>query len=211
MATPPKPKRRSAGILLHPTSLPGRYGVGDLGPMAYEWVETLARAKQTWWQILPLNPTGYGDSPYQAYSAFAGNPVLVSPDVLVREGLVPESDLEDVNFPTGHVEYDHVIPFKNWLIGKAWDNFQGGAAPGLRQPFERFCREQAGWLNDYALFMALKDAHDGKSWLEWPAELVRRDPAAVERARRDHGPAVGYHHFAQFLFFRQWGQLRQFA
>src|SRR5947209_2343926 len=93
MTTPAKPKRRSAGILLHPTSLPGRYGVGDLGPVAYGWVETLARAKQTWWQILPLNPTGYGDSPYQSFSAFAGNPVLVSPDVLVQEGPAPASDL----------------------------------------------------------------------------------------------------------------------
>src|SRR5438270_11213865 len=107
---PAKPKRRSAGILLHPTSLPGRYGVGDLGPAAYAWVETLARAKQTWWQILPLNPTGYGDSPYQSFSAFAGKPVLVSPDVLVREGLVQPSDLADVHLAADHVDYDQVTP-----------------------------------------------------------------------------------------------------
>src|SRR5262245_22489906 len=169
------PKRRSAGILLHPTSLPGRYGIGDLGPLAFNWVEALARAKQTWWQILPLGPTGYGDSPYQSYSAFAGNPNLISPDLLARDGLVAGADLANVNFPTGHVDYDNVTKFKDWLLDRAWQAFRNGAAGHLRPEFDRFRHDESSWLNDFALFMAIKAAHDGKSWLEWPAELMRRE------------------------------------
>src|SRR5262245_7917655 len=116
-------KRRSAGVLLHPTSLPGRYGIGDLGPMAFAWVEALARAKQTWWQILPLGPTGYGDSPYQSYSAFAGNPNLVSPDALVKDGLIAPGDIADVHFAAGAVDYENVRKFKSWLLERAWQGF----------------------------------------------------------------------------------------
>jgi 4-alpha-glucanotransferase len=173
------PKRRSAGILLHPTSLPGRYGVGDLGPVAFAWVEALARAKQTWWQVLPLGPTGYGDSPYQSYSAFAGNPVLVSPDRLVQDGLVAPADLDAIQFPDDRVDFDNVTKFKDWLLDRAWQAFRNGAAANLRPEFERFGREEAAWLDDFALFMALKAAHGGGSWQEWPAALVRREPAAL--------------------------------
>jgi 4-alpha-glucanotransferase len=209
MKTEDKPKRRSAGILLHPTSLPGRYGIGDLGPLAYAWVEALARAKQTWWQILPLGPTGYGDSPYQSYSAFAGNPNLISPDLLAREGLVAGSDLENVHFPTDHVDYDNVTKFKDWLLDRAWQGFRGGAAGQLRPDFERFQREEAYWLDDFALFMAIKASRGGVSWLEWPADLKRREPAALGRARKELDYAVGLHRFRQFLFFRQWLALRE--
>src|SRR5690242_13321102 len=204
-------KRRSAGILLHPTSLPGRYGIGDLGPLAYAWVEALARAKQTWWQILPLGPTGYGDSPYQSYSAFAGNPNLVSPDLLDRVGLVAGSDLENVHFPTDHVDYDNVTKFKDWLLDRAWQGFRGGAAGQLRPDFERFQREEAYWLDDFALFMAVKAAQGGGSWQEWPADLKRREPAALGRARKELDYAVGLHRFRQFLFFRQWRARREDA
>jgi 4-alpha-glucanotransferase len=211
MATDSKPKRRSAGILLHPTSLPGRYGIGDLGPMAYRWVETLARAKQTWWQILPLGPTGYGDSPYQSYSAFAGNPVLVSPDFLVNDGLIPAADIANVSFTDGPVDYENVTKFKDWLLDRAWQAFRNGAAGHLRPDFERFQREEASWLEDFALFMAIKASQDNRSWQEWPADLKRRDPAALDRARRDLDYAVGLHRFRQFLFFRQWRALREHA
>src|SRR5262245_2372617 len=204
-------KRRSSGILLHPTSLPGRYGVGDLGPQAFAWVEALARAKQTWWQILPLGPTGYGDSPYQSYSAFAGNPNLVSPDLLAQDGLVAPSDLSDVHFPAGHVDYDNVTKFKDWLLDRAWQAFRQGAASHLRADFERFQREEAAWLEDFALFMAVKAAQGLRSWLEWPAELMRRDPGTLERARRELEYAVGLHRFRQFLFYRQWWGLRHHA
>src|SRR5438874_1252141 len=201
-------KRRCGGILLHPTSLPGRYGVGDLGPVAHAWVETLARHKQTWWQILPLGPTGYGDSPYQSYSAFAGNPNLISPDLLAQDGLVPAADLSGAHFPTGPVDFVNVTKFKDWLLERAWQAFRNGAAAHLQPEFERFQREEASWLDDYALFMALKESQGGRSWQEWPAELVRREPGALERARREHESVAGLYRFRQFLFFRQWGALR---
>src|SRR5262249_30515104 len=146
---------RSSGILLHPTSLPGPYGIGDLGPAAFDWIEKLAAAGQTWWQILPLGPTGFGDSPYQSFSAFAGNPYLINPDELMRDGLIAPGDLANAQFPAEYVDFEHVIPFKNWLLGRAWEAFQSGAAKKLKEPFEKFCHEQAHWLDDFALFMAI--------------------------------------------------------
>src|SRR5262245_24232918 len=128
-------KRRSAGVLLHPTSLPGRYGIGDLGPAAYAWVEMLARAKQTWWQLLPLGPTGAGDSPYQSYSAFAGNPNLISPDLLVQDRLIAPGDLDDVQFPDGSVDYDNVGKFKDWMLDRAWQTFHHEAGNTLGGEF----------------------------------------------------------------------------
>jgi 4-alpha-glucanotransferase len=202
---------RSAGVLLHPTSLPGPYGVGDLGPAAYAWVDALVRARQTWWQILPLNPTGYGDSPYQSVSTFAGNPYLLSPEVLMREGLVQPNDLGGVQFPADRVDFGRVIDFKLGMLGRAWERFRSGAAPGLRQPFDAFCSEQAGWLDDFALFMALKKRHNHAHWLSWPADLVRREPAALDRARRELADAVGYYKFGQFLFRRQWTAVKRYA
>jgi 4-alpha-glucanotransferase len=204
-------KRRSAGILLHPTSLPGRYGIGDLGPAAIAWVESLAKAKQTWWQMLPLGPTGYGDSPYQSYSAFAGNPNLISPDFLVRDGLLSAGDLKSVNFAADAVDYENVNKFKGWILDRAWAAFRKGTASHLKSDYERFCRDEASWLDDYALFMALKSAHDLRPWHEWSAPLRRRDPKALEAARKEHTDAIGQHRFRQFLFFRQLDALRQHA
>src|SRR4051794_21604123 len=204
-------KRRSAGILLHPTSLPGRYGIGDLGPVAFAWVESLARHKQTWWQILPLGPTGYGDSPYQSYSAFAGSPNLISPDLLARDGLVAASDLANVHFPPGSVDYPNVTKFKDWLLDRAWQAFGRGAGGRLREPFEQFKRDESYWLDDYALFMAIKALQGGVALWDWPAELVCRQPAALDRARRELADAVGAQQFRQFLFFRQWDGLREHA
>src|SRR5437868_2469562 len=118
------PSPRSSGILLHPTSLSGRFGIGDLGPEAYQWLDKLGRARQKWWQVLPLGPTGFGDSPYQSYSSFAGNPLLISPELLIREGLIGESDLAGASFATGRVDYNKVIPFKKHVLARAWENFQ---------------------------------------------------------------------------------------
>jgi 4-alpha-glucanotransferase len=202
---------RSAGVLLHPTSLPGRFGIGDLGPSAYEWVNTLARAKQKWWQVLPLGPTGFGDSPYQCFSAFAGNPYLVSPEKLVQEGLLAGQDIAAANFPGGHIEYGPVIQFKIQLLLRAWSRFQSGAAPLLQTAFAEFCAQQADWLDDFALFMAIKDARGGASWLDWPHDLVVREPQAVQQARKDLADAINQHKFRQFLFFRQWSELKAFA
>lgn len=206
-----RPPARSAGILLHPTSLPSPCGIGDLGPAAYAWVDALARARQSWWQVLPLGPTGYGDSPYQSYSAFAGNTALISPEALVRAGLLRTADLGADDWPADHVEYGRAIAFKAALTARAWDNFRGGAAPALRGPFEEFCGAQASWLDDFSLFVALKEAYGGGSWFDWPEEFVFRRPAALERARRELAEAIELHRFRQFLFYHQWGALKEYA
>jgi 4-alpha-glucanotransferase len=191
--------------------LPGPYGIGDLGSAAYAWVDALARARQKWWQILPLGPTGFGDSPYQCFSAFAGNPYLVSPERLIQDGLLKGGDVAGLRFPADHVDFGPVITFKVHVLARVWENFQAGRAPALRPHFDRFCSEQAAWLDDFALFMALKDAHDGASWVDWPSELTLRRPAALEHARQRLAANIRQHQFRQFLFFRQWRQLREYA
>lgn len=196
---------------MHPTSLPGPYGIGDLGRLAYRWVDALARAQQTWWQMLPLGPTGYGDSPYQCFSAFAGNPYLVSPDLLIEDGLLKASDVTGLNFPAHKVDYGPVIEFKVALVSKAWEAFKAGKGTHLRAEFDAFCVQEAAWLDDYGLFMALKDAHNGRSWLEWGDDLRMRQPVAMTGARETHADRVGQHKFRQFLFFRQWSQLKAYA
>lgn len=203
--------RRSAGVLLHPTSLPGPYGIGDLGPAAFAWVDALAQARLTWWQLLPLGPTGYGDSPYQCFSAFAGNPNLISPDLLLQDGLLQPADLAGVTFPADRVEFETVIPFKARITGLAWQNFHAGAAKHLTEPFDQFRARQAAWLDEFGLFMALKDAHGGVSWQRWPMELILRQADVLQRARHDLADAIGLHTFRQFLFFRQWQALKDHA
>jgi 4-alpha-glucanotransferase len=202
---------RTAGVLLHPTSLPGPYGIGDVGPIAYEWVDVLAAAGQTWWQILPLGPTGYGDSPYQCFSAFAGNPYLLSPEMLRRDGLLGPLDVLTPRFAAGRVDYGSVIPFKQALLRRAWENFQASATPALRTAFEEYCGREASWLDDFSLFMALKDSYEGKSWHDWHPDLILRKPAALEKARRQLGDGMGRHRLGQFLFSRQWAALKQYA
>jgi 4-alpha-glucanotransferase len=202
---------RGSGILLHPTSLPGPYGIGDLGPAAYAWVDTLVRAGQKWWQILPLGPTGYGDSPYQCFSAFAGNPYLVSPDTLVQDGLIAASDLAGLTFPEDRVDFGPVIKFKISLLEAAWEHFKHGAAAQFKGPYEAFCSEAADWLDDYGLFMALKDAHGGGTWLDWPLPLKRRDDSALSKARAELAEGIQQHKFRQFLFFRAWRALKAHA
>jgi 4-alpha-glucanotransferase len=206
----PKPAR-GAGLLLHPTSLPGPYGIGDLGPVAYEWVDALARARQKWWQVLPLGPTGWGDSPYQSFSAFAGNSYLISPDGLADDGLVNRSDLAGLHFPADRVDYGAAGRFKLDLGARAWHNFRTGSAPALRGPFEEFTTRAAAWLDDYALFAALKETQGGTAWNDWPEDLVLRRPEALARARRELADAVGVCRFRQFLFFRQWRALKKYA
>src|SRR5438128_1699271 len=182
--TSTKPSPRSGGVLLHPTSLPGPYGIGDLGAAAYRWVDALARARQKWWQVLPLGPTGFGDSPYQSFSSFAGNTYLISPDLLLEDGLLQRSDLGGVGFPANRVDYGPVIQFKLRLVAQAWQRFQQGAAPALRHELDVFQARHAHWLEDYALFMAIKGSRGGVSWQQWPRELVEREPAALQRARQ---------------------------
>src|SRR2546423_13826586 len=154
-AQPPPPRTRAAGVLLHVTSLPGPYGVGDLGPGAFAWLDALARARQTWWQVLPLGPAGAGDSPYQAFSAFAGNPLLVSPNALVKDGLLKRSDLPTQSLPPDRVDYRRATALKRRLLATAWERLRGGAAKRLRSEVDRFSRAEARWLDDFRLFMAL--------------------------------------------------------
>jgi 4-alpha-glucanotransferase len=196
---------------LHPTSLPGPFGIGDFGPVAMEWLDVLAAAGMTWWQILPLGPTGYGDSPYQSFSAFAGNIHLLSPELLVRDGLLKPADLPGPRFPAEFVDYGPVIDFKKAVLSKAWENFQNAPIRPLRSAFDEFCQREAAWLEDYALFMALKEYHEGASWNTWSEDLVLRKPAAMDRARRMLAGAVGRHKLGQFLFTRQWAAVRLYA
>src|SRR2546422_408032 len=147
---------RSSGILLHPTSLPGPYGIGDLGAAAHAWVDALARACQTWWQVLPLGPTGYGDSPYQSFSTFAGNLNLLSPDLLIQDGLIGRDDVGGRTFPADHVDYVAVEPFKLGLVRRASENYRNGRAGHLKGAFEAFVHDKQDWLDDYGAFMAIE-------------------------------------------------------
>jgi 4-alpha-glucanotransferase len=203
--------RRSAGILLHPTSLSGPYGVGDLGPPAYSWVDVLAQAQQTWWQILPLGPTGLGDSPYQCFSAFAGNPNLISPQYLIEDGLLDTRDLPGNTFRSDCVDFGLVIDFKNHVLLRAWGHFHTGRGAPLRAAFERFVADEAGWLDDYALFMALKDTYEGRCWQDWPEPAKLRRHEFIKKAKTDLAKSIGAHQFRQFLFFRQFQRLKSHA
>ena len=205
------PEYRASGILLHVTSLPSPYGIGDLGPAALSWIDRLAEAGQSWWQSLPLGPTGYGNSPYQPLSSFAGNALVISPDWLIEDELLGPSDCEHPYFPEAFVDYDAIVPFKHRLLAKAWSNFQAGARNDLRPAYERFCSDQNHWLDDYALFRALKSKFDGAPYLDWPAELVQRNPAALDRMRRELAEMIGQACFAQFLLFRQAERLKAHA
>ena len=205
------PEYRGAGLLLHMTSLPSRYGIGDVGPTAFAWIDRLRGAGQSWWQALPLGPTGYANSPYQALSSFAGNWLLISPDALIEDGLLRASDCEGVSLPQEFVDYDAVIPFKQSLLERAWQNFSQGVRPDLRPAYEQFCNSQAHWLDDYALFLALKIRHNGAYYLEWPSELVARAPKAIAQSQRELDAEIQNARFAQFLLFRQGAKLQEYA
>jgi 4-alpha-glucanotransferase len=202
---------RASGILLHVTSLPSSCGIGDLGPVAASWIEQLAQAGQSWWQALPLGPTGYGNSPYQPLSSFAANPLVISADWLIEDELLKPGDTKHSPFTASAVDYERVIPFKHKLLQTAWESFKDGARPDLHPAYEQFCQDQDHWLADYALFRALKQQFDGVHYLKWPAELVRREPAAVDRMRRQLSNQVGEACFAQFLLFRQAQRLKAHA
>ena len=205
------PGSRASGVLLHVTSLPSPYGIGDVGPAAVAWIDRLRDAGQTWWQALPMGPTGYGNSPYQSLSSFAGNGLLISPDFLIEDGLLQKSDCDGYSFPATSTDFESVIPFKQRLLEIAWNHFRAGARADLRPAYLRFCQDQAHWLEDYALFRALKAKHQGASYLEWPVELVRREPAALAGARRELAGEVDWARFAQFLLFRQGARLKDHA
>ena len=201
---------RACGVLLHPTSLPGRFGVGDLGGEAYRFVDWLAAAGQHLWQVLPLGPTGYGDSPYQCFSAFAGNTLLISPDQLVEQGLLAPEDLSEVpSFEDGRVDYGRAVEFKEALLGKAFDNFERANPAGVRAEFEKFKESASAWLDDYALYRSLKRERNEVAWTEWEERLVRRDEETLAGARLRLAAEIERVKFKQFLFFDQWARLRE--
>ncbi len=206
-------QQRSAGILLHPTSLPSPYGIGDFGSAAYRWLDWLQKAKQSWWQILPLGPTGLGDSPYQSFSAFAGNVNLISPEMMLQDNLLTKEEIVEPGFPANFVDYDRVTDWKRQLFRHAWDRLRSGQLVQLQEAFQLFCSEEKYWLEDYALFMSLKNARRGQNWYNWPRELIRRegDNKVIEFAAKELSDEVGYYQFGQFLFYRQWHKIREYA
>ncbi|MGQ9500624.1 MAG: 4-alpha-glucanotransferase [Anaerolineae bacterium] len=204
--------KRASGVLLHPTSLPGRFGCGDLGPGAYAFLDFLSQSGQSIWQVLPLGPTGYGDSPYQVLSSFAGNPLLISCDRLLEEGLLSSADLSEIPpFPTERVDYGALIPFKQKVLRKSFARFNTVADAALHTEFERFCREQADWLENFALFMALKDVHSGAPWYDWEADIATRQAEALKDWQCKLADECTFHKYLQFMFFRQWLALKQEA
>lgn len=204
--------RRASGVLLHPTSLPGRFGIGDLGSEAYRFIDFLEKSGQQVWQVLPLGPTGFGNSPYLCYSAFAGNPMLINLEWLASEGLLDESDLEDCpEFPGPGIDFDLAIAFKTPLLKKASEQFRTSASAERKQEFIDFCESQSYWLEDYALFMAIKEDHNGQGWYQWEPELAWRDPAAITLQREKLADTIFFHKYIQSEFFRQWCSLKTYA
>jgi 4-alpha-glucanotransferase len=208
---PFSPGYRASGVLLHVTSLPSRYGIGDLGPAAFAWIDRLADAGQSWWQVLPLGPTGFDHSPYQALSSFAANPLVISPDRLIEDGLLHQSDCEGQSFPSDYVEFDTVIPFKEHILARAWQNYGGGARNDLRNDFEQFCHKWADLQSEPALFMALRAKYQQAPFTAWPVELLRREPGAIAEARSELADTINQFRFGQFLLLRQWRILKEHA
>jgi 4-alpha-glucanotransferase len=204
--------RRTSGVLLHPTSLPGRFGIGDLGSEAYRFIDFLEKSGQQVWQVLPLGPTGFGNSPYLCYSAFAGNPMLINLEWLVSEGFLDQSDLDSSpEFSGSGVEFDRAIAFKTPLLKKASERFLAVATAERKAAFAEFCDSQTYWLEDYALFMAIKEANEGQCWFQWEADLAWRKPEAIALQREKLKDVIFFHKYIQFEFFRQWSSLKHYA
>ncbi len=203
---------RASGILLHPTSLPSRFGIGDLGKEAYRFVDFLSGAGQKLWQMLPLCPTGYGNSPYQNLSTFAGNPLLISPEKLVEEGFLQASDLDNLPpFRNNSVDFGVVVQFKTTLLKKSFQMFEEQASPQVRGEYEAFAQRNAPWLEDFALFMALREKHNLALWNTWEPEVKSRQPEALASWRQKLAQEIKRHKFLQYQFFRQWGELKTYC
>lgn len=206
------PFQRASGLLVHPTSFPSPFGMGDIGPAAYEFVDFLADTGQQIWQVLPLGPTGHGNSPYMSYSSMAGNHMLISLEQLRDRGLLDQSDLDDFpHFSEDVVDFSGVLPTKLKLLEKAAERFESTADEGTRQEYETFCKKRAFWLDDYAFFMALKRAHGGASWNQWDNALARREDGAMAAWHDKLSTVIAYHKYFQFEFCRQWTALKNYA
>jgi 4-alpha-glucanotransferase len=203
---------RASGILLHLTSLPGRFGIGDLGREAYQFADFLASTGQRLWQILPLGPTGYGNSPYQCLSVFAGNPLLISLEKLVEDKFLEPVDLENgPSFPNDRVDYNSAIKFKMPLLKRSFEVFQSKAVPKEQEQFEVFCQQKDEWLETYSLFMALKEAHGLAAWNAWEQDIRRRHPESLERWSKKLDREIGRHKYQQYQFFKQWSELKAYC
>ncbi len=203
---------RLSGILVHPTSFPSPYGIGDLGPGAYDFIDFLKASGQHLWQVLPLGPTGFGDSPYQGFSAFAGQPLIISPDKLIEMKLLTREDLQGMpQWDPRRVDYGPAIQFKTGLLKKAFQAFAHTPDKTLLEEFELFCQEEKDWLDDYALFMACKDLHEGRRWLEWEKDLMMPTEETKKEYRKKLADSISYYSFVQFIFQKQWLELRDYA
>lgn len=203
---------RASGVLLHPTCLNGPFGIGDIGPSAHRYIDWLGDAGVRWWQVLPLNPTGPGQSPYNAVSCFGANPLLISPELLVRDGLLEPAELDRLRgFPAPFVDFEGVVPARLAVLRRAFSRFLSRPPRGMAAALESFRHEQQGWLDDLALFQALRDAHGGAAWHEWPADLALRRPHALAAWEAEHREEIDFHVFCQFLFDLQWRELRDHA
>lgn len=205
-------KKRASGVLMHFSSLPSKYGIGDLGPAAYEFADFLAETKQQYWQILPTTPTNSfcGNSPYSSISAFAGNLLFISPDLLLNEGLLNEKDLKETPvFSKNQCEFEKVIPYKMQLLEKAYNKFQ--ADGHSKNDFEWFCGEHSCWLDDYSLFVVLKREFDDKGWNDWPENFSKRQPAALNKIKTEKKEELQKERFFQFLFYKQWFALKSYC
>lgn len=203
---------RSSGILLHPTSLPGLFGIGNLGNEAYRFADFLENSGQHLWQVLPLGPTGYGDSPYQCLSVFAGNPLLISLQLLAEEKFLELSDLKNIpHFPEHKVDYGPVINLKTILLRQSFDIFQKKATATEQKQFTSFCEENAQWLEDFSFFMALKEAHNLTSWDTWEEDVRKREPKAINEWRIKLASVIRFHQYQQFQFFKQWSKLKNYC
>ncbi len=201
--------RRSAGILLHPTSLPSNYGIGDFGKDAFSFVDFLSETKQSLWQILPLGPTGYGNSPYQCFSAFAGNPLLISPEKLKEENLLSENDFEPITNSNPHfIDYGEVINYKYSILKKAYNNFKKNSESN---EMKKFREENKYWIEDFAFFMALKNYHGGEVWSKWEKDIAFRKKDAMKLWKEKLQDEILFHEFIQFIFFKQWKEIKHYA
>ncbi len=202
--------KRETGVLLHISSLPSPYGIGTFGRSAYEFVDFLVSAGQTYWQILPLGPTSYGDSPYQAFSTFAGNPYFIDLDFLNIDGFLEKEDFENLDWGTSpmYVDYAHIYENRFTVLRKAYTSFM---KKGNVAAFREFCENEKSWLDEYALFMTLKDAHNGKSWREWTKPFYEREASALEKFAKEYEEEIGFWKYLQYEFDRQWNNLKNYA
>ncbi len=202
---------RKTGILVHPTSFPSKYGIGDLGSGAYDFINFAEASGCKIWQVLPIGPTGYGDSPYQSFSSYAGQPLIISPEKLIDNGLISEGEIEIKEWDPRKVDYGEVIPYKFSILNKAYENFKKSDDKDFLKAYDAFCKSHKLWLDDYALFMASKDYHGGIVWNEWDKEIAFPDKKSKKKWTKKLADKLEYYKFIQFLFFKQWLDLKEYA